>query len=399
MITKAVLVFWVLIYFVVSAGLMALVNWVSMRPWRRAEEAHWTEQARLLWPVRFTARFSLVMIPLMLQQLHWILDPTFMADSNWLFLLYVGGVFGAIAGGYPLDRAIHAQVGFKSWFLTKLAIIGLGLGYWAAVVIAALLMPADFGWQMVAVTFGYIIGNALFLWGAMLKYLRLLGFLKPAGPRLHRIVESRVARLGNVRVRATWQLGGPMANAFAMTTTRELLFSDRLLEICDDDEVSAICDHELAHLGETKWVQLARIAGSYSMFPLIFVVPCFHHLGAFSPLYLFAITFTIARLVKILAQRMEKRADQRAQNEEANEGVYAKALEKLYRDNLSPAVNVNNRQAHPHLYDRMVAAGITPEYPRPRRAKRLTWAGWVLIVLAFLSFMMMAMVAPPPPPN
>ena len=54
---------------------------------------------------------------------------------------------------------------------------------------------------------------------------------------------------------------------------------------------------------------------------------------------------------------MEKRADQLALNEQVQEGVYARALEKLYRENKIPAVNVNDKQTHPHLYDRMVAAG------------------------------------------
>jgi hypothetical protein len=85
------------------------------------------------------------------------------------------------------------------------------------------------------------------------------------------------------------------------------------------------------------------------------------------------------RFVKWLSQRMEKRADELALKEQINEGVYARALEKLYRENLSPAVNVNNRQTHPHLYDRMIAAGITPDFPRPARPKRLTLIGWAFI--------------------
>ena len=98
------------------------------------------------------------------------------------------------------------------------------------------------------------------------------------------------------------------------------------------------------------------------------------------------------RYTKWLSQKMEKRADAFAIKEQLNEGVYARALEKLYKENFSPAVNVNNRQTHPHLYDRMLAAGITPDFPRPGRPKRLTLLGWafifsfvVLIVLDIVS--------------
>jgi len=62
---------------------------------------------------------------------------------------------------------------------------------------------------------------------------------------------------------------------------------------------------------------------------------------------------------------------------ESDESVYAPALEKLYRENQLPAVNINDRQTHPHLYDRMLAAGITPNYPRPGRPKKMTWVGTV----------------------
>ena len=60
---------------------------------------------------------------------------------------------------------------------------------------------------------------------------------------------------------------------------------------------------------------------------------------------------------------------------ESDESVYAPALEKLYRENQLPAVNINDRQTHPHLYDRMLAAGISPDYPRPRRPKKMTTVG------------------------
>ena len=89
----------------------------------------------------------------------------------------------------------------------------------------------------------------------------------------------------------------------------------------------------------------------------------------------------IAQFARWLSQRMERRADQLALTEQANEGVYACALEKLYQENQMPAVNVNNKQTHPHLYDRMLAAGITPDYPRPTKPKRLTWFGWLYALL------------------
>src|SRR5207249_9576995 len=45
-------------------------------------------------------------------------------------------------------------------------------------------------------------------------------------------------------------------------------------------------------------------------------------------------------------------------------GRYARALEKLHRLNLMPAVT-SGSGVHPSLYDRMIAAGVTPDYRRP----------------------------------
>jgi hypothetical protein len=60
----------------IAAGLMtALANWAGLISWRRAAKAHWTERARLLWPVRFTAGINVFLIPVILNQAHWFFFP------------------------------------------------------------------------------------------------------------------------------------------------------------------------------------------------------------------------------------------------------------------------------------------------------------------------------------
>jgi len=171
--------------------------------------------------------------------------------------------------------------------------------------------------------------------------------------------------------------------------TRELVFCDRLLELCDDDEVAAICDHELAHLKESKAVLALRIVGSFAATPLVFIVPCAQHWGIWGLFPPLLTTLLLLVLVKKISRRMENKADHVAHKEQAGEGVYARALEKLYRENQTPAVAFNNRQVHPHLYDRMLSAGITPDYPRPQKPKKFTWIGWVFIVLWSIVFVAM----------
>ena len=75
---------------------------------------------------------------------------------------------------------------------------------------------------------------------------------------------------------------------------------------------------------------------------------------------------------------MEVRADKVAAENAVNAVTYARALERLYEANQIPAVMRSNRLTHPHLYDRMLAAGVTPSYPRPKRPG--VW-GWNVVVV------------------
>jgi len=77
----------------------------------------------------------------------------------------------------------------------------------------------------------------------------------------------------------------------------------------------------------------------------------------------------------MISHKMELRADQMAQSTATDTGAYASALARLYEDSLAPAVNAVARATHPHLYDRMLAAGVTPNFPRPAAPKRMALHG------------------------
>jgi Zn-dependent protease with chaperone function len=372
LVTKAVLIIWVIIHFVAAGLLMVLANWSGAISWRRAAGAHWTERARLLWPVRFTAGLNVFLIPALLNQAHWVFFP--IPEPAWL-INGLAAFLGALLGCYPFEHEMFPQLDFKKWRHQLVAGWGIRFGIWGLFIAGILLMPETAGVKMAAVTLAYLLLHFAIQWGFLLHYLRWVKFVCPAGERLQRLV-AEAARKMNVTPRATSQMAGPYAAAFAFPTTRELLFSDRLLEICTDEEILGITCHELAHLSESKIVLAGRLLGSLALFPLLFLIPCVHHFdwpGLFLP-YLPVLIISLAS--RALSQRMEKRADQIAAGAQLHEGVYARALEKIYRENQIPAVNVNNRQTHPHLFDRMVAAGVSPDYPRPARPRRLTLMGW-----------------------
>lgn len=82
---------------------------------------------------------------------------------------------------------------------------------------------------------------------------------------------------------------------------------------------------------------------------------------------------------------MEKRADQFAiESEFINPEVYARALERLYQTNQMPAVMPRrSNKIHPDLYDRMLAAGVTPDFPKPQPPSRLSWTSYMALAGLF----------------
>ena len=66
---------------------------------------------------------------------------------------------------------------------------------------------------------------------------------------------------------------------------------------------------------------------------------------------------------------------------------------KLHESNMTPAV-MPGSQTHPHLYDRLLAGGIEPDFPHPQapsRAKPLLAVSLAIILNLVLLFGMLVM--------
>lgn len=235
-------------------------------------------------------------------------------------------------------------------------------------------MPAEFGWSTVATTGVVLFLYFLAQYGMFVRLARWLRLFKPPTERLRRIVSETTRRM-NVPVRAVWEVTGPYSYAGALPTTRELIFSTRLLELHPDNEVAAICAHELGHLSESRLTLMGRLVGSLWLFPLLFLGPATSAFGFRGIALLVAPASLLMVFARRLARRMEHRADTVAVEHQNEAGTYARALERLYQANQMPAVMASDRLPHPHLYDRLLAAGLTPEYPRPKPPAQSAWHG------------------------
>lgn len=359
-----------------TALVVALLNHLASGPWRRSKDQHWTERARVLWPARTTAMSHIFLLPGLAVCAWVILRPI---PLSQLPAVYLASWLGAILGTWPLDRAMFPQLTFRFWLHEVAVAWVLRFGMILVWLAAMLFMPLDWGWPM-----AYLVAGVLALHLAWTRLatllLRLAGVLTRPDDRLARIVAEASQRAG-VPVSAVWVAGGAAVNAFALPLAGELIFTRRLLEELDEEELSAICAHELGHLSESRGVRALRLLASMAFFPLLLLRPVIEHAGLNGLVLVALASLLLKRLALRTAHGMEKRADGIASQSEAVPGVYARALEKIYQGNHLPAVMPGKGRPHPHLFDRMTDAGVEPGFPRPLPPARRCWHAWLLMAL------------------
>ncbi|SDS33314.1 M48 family metalloprotease [Opitutus sp. GAS368] len=356
--------------FVTCAFVAWALNELELIGWRRSQAMHWTERARRLFPARVSRQINVWVIPACAALLHRNFNPA--SPSGLVFLC---GFLGTLLGNYPMDRDTHYDLAFRPWAHEVVAGLLMQFSTLGAYLAASALMPARWDWRVPVITVVFLGLLLALQFGLAVRLMRALRLLRPASPRLQQLVDETAATLG-VKVRATWELARCDANAIAFVLTGELAFTDGLLVYCPDDELKAICAHEVGHLTEGRLSLTARLLGSLIFAPLIFLNPVYHQWGLFGVAGLVLVVLVVLFARPRLSRAMEKRADRIAQESVAGTTVYARALERLYRVNCSPAaLKKGAGRTHPDLYDRMLAVGLTPDYPRPAPPRPAAKAG------------------------
>ncbi len=377
---------------IVGAGLLAaaaafVTNWLALMPWRRSKTSHWSEQARLVFPVCVAARSNLWSIPGGFALTVVLLWPA--SSPLWLFA-GMAAFIGTHAATLLMDRELYARIPFHE--LLRQVSLGFLMRFliWFIFIGATVLMPDEF--DQLSLCLGGLVIGLWMLWsnGVWLWVWQKLGLIAKPPERLQKIAAAMSSRM-NIPFRHVWLLRSPLAQAYAMPAMRQILFTERLLELMSDDEIAVICSHELAHLSEPKSARYARSIQTMAFMPLLFFNPLIHHFGMFAFFGLLFSTIGIPRIFSKISRKLETRADQMAQANEVDAGTYAKALAKLYEDGLLPVVNATNRATHPHLYDRMLAAGVTPDFPRPAPAAAMAWNGHLFATIVGILFAVFVM--------
>lgn len=362
---------------ILSAGIAFFTNWLALIPWRRAKEQHWSQRARLYHPVRAAAANNLWTIPAVFALAGTVVWPD--GSPHWLLVMIVSAI-GTFMGTIPMNREVFPRIHTCDLLRQSGISFLIGYGSWFVFLVAASLMPRQFNYD-VAVKSGVLA----LVWGSWKLGLwhvlgRLTVWLQPAPERLRNIVTGVSAR-AKIPFSQVWLIRIPVAQAFALPRSRTLLFSERILELLSDDEISSICAHELGHLRESFADRCKRSIRKLAVFPWLYFKPIVYTYGHPGFFALLGVTVMVPYVYLRFSRKLEKRADLTAKLTPLDAETYARALLRLHEDNLIPAVLRRGQTTHPHLYDRLQAAGVTPDFPRPAAAHSMSWNGIVFALL------------------
>lgn len=370
---------------IAAAFLMFLANHFALRPWRRSVGSHWTERARLLASAR-SAQMVGIMGLVMTVGMSWAFLFADEYGSGWVAV----AVLGVLVGTYPAKREIEPAYTWTVWVKETGWALAIQFGVFAILIGLAFSMPKVMQAQDWVLIAGGLTLISIIQTGVWLPlYGKFFSKDHAEGERFRRIVAEATA-ISGVTPRYAWLAETPMANAFALVYIHGITVTTRAVAILSDEELKAVILHEMSHLKEGVVVRLLRLAKVLSWALFIFIRPMMHHFGHNGFWILLAAFWGIHRLAREVERRMENQADAAVVTGLSDPKDYASALEKLYKTNQMPAV-VRGSKVHPHLYDRMLTAGITPEYARPEPPARMAWTGWVLLLLPLTSFFLLYM--------
>ncbi|HSU54520.1 MAG TPA: M48 family metalloprotease [Candidatus Dormibacteraeota bacterium] len=323
--------------------------------------------------------------------------PVLVAVGQWILLENRGPYWilagiaawlGVVFASYFFSREVCPKLTARSWLHQVVVGWSIAVLWWGIVVAIAVAMPAWLDWRGGVLLTIFFAACMVWAFGGFVWFGKKARMFMPAPERLRSIVQEVSARM-RVTVRGVWVAQGVGARAYIIPYTRDVFFSATVAAY-PDTEIAAICAHELGHCCEPRRVRIARLASCVALVPWLLIKPWFHYSGVAS-IFMALGAFWIIRLwSQDLSRHMEVHADRQGRENEADLGVYARALEHVYQDNLAPAV-MPEKHSHPHLYDRLLSVGFTPSYGRPEPPdsrtmyNRLLWA--LLILLGIMVLM------------
>lgn len=366
--------------------LAASITWMQrtflLAPLRKNPHMHWSACAQILAPYRTAIFSSVIFLPIAFQVMwFWKGAPTapllHLPAAYFSLSILLATLFGV--------RWMYRDPQF-AWRETMLRGLGFRLLV-NPVLIIIILTPLCITITNVRTLWWIVLFDACVLnigfFGISVWIDRLLRIVTPAPERVYRVV-ARECAAANLPMPRLFLLRSSVANAAAMFLSNTLLFTPNLLAALNDDELASVVRHELAHVHEPRGVKWQRVFWvNLTALPIFFIPLLVEHPMPFGVVFAVAVFLIALKMQSRLSQRMERRAD--AHGVGVSDGaIHARALEKIYCANLAPVIARSRIKSHPDLYDRMLATGVTPDYPRPTPAPRNTRALCTTMLLLFV---------------
>jgi Zn-dependent protease with chaperone function len=371
--------------------IMGLAAFCLPRPRMKNSDEHWAERARRLFPFKALRIYCLIMLPIL-----YAIGGNFYPDSilpipRWtfcslLFLVTFGPTNWII---WRFGRRYQLQPESFGQRLRNIAANALLYVLYLLFAITAAILPEEWNWRCAVVLSAGLLVYFWLQFDGILRIGRWLGFFRPADQELTEIARE-VAHYWQRPTPSAWLYYSGNANAYALPFTRAVLVTEKARALFSPDEMKAVLAHELAHLHEDKSTRLIRLLTPLLYIPLIKVILLFLE-NPEKGLPFLALCPVIMAGLAVLGRRrrrMEVRADVYGSWLHEDKSIYARALAKLYEANEMPAVMHKKRLPHPDLYDRLLVAGITPDFVRPDSPARWgTWLGVLLLLASLAAFM------------
>lgn len=332
------------------------------REFRGAVE--WPERAEIARQGRITLAMGSVV---------WLMPAILLSGWMWGSVSRVPLLPLTLAFGFAaVAKSIHAAWRFNRFTLGQ-PVPNLG-AYWrtllrkwwplAGLIAVGAIAPSRLGspwmvpWTLLAV--GALLGMSYLaeMWIAS-------GVARPGDARLTHLVNEAAAEAGVEPPRVVI-VDSHATNAAAFPTRNLVIFTQRLLDELDDDEVKAIAFHEIAHLHEKWSVTRLRQIGLLGYLPFLAVKPLVGTALWALPAAMLG-TVAIGFVLRRVNRTEEERADHAAIEASHASQALATGLLKAHRAGLMPTVVRGD--PHGTLEERMQRAGVEPEFePVPPRS-------------------------------
>ena len=333
---------------------------------------HWTERARRSYPFQIFLGFCGLLLPIVYAVGSSYYPSSALPVPKWL-LFWVVFFVGLLSTNRVIVLWAHRYRERPDSALQNLQNVGATLFIYTPILAVFMIMAANLPseWNLQA---GLIIAAAIlaYFWiqfGGWIRLGRLLFLVVPADKELTNAAAALTGQLG-CPAPTIWMFRWRKANALAFPFSNSILVTEKLRGLLTTEELNAVLAHEMAHLHEDRGTSLMRLLTPLLLLPL-FTLSLWWEGGEWYGLAVcYVVIFVVFFLVRKRRRRMEERADTFGNKAHKETDVYPRALAKIYENNLVPAVMRSKRMVHPHLYDRQLAAGIIPDYPRPKPPAR-----------------------------